>query len=230
MKSVFVSSSRDSPADPRAHTRDRVTPTRACRATDMAKITVRRLLSLACFRAFLCRAPPAAPAIDAHLLGVSASQDPASAKADEEKKDWTHAYADDLQTDIYTEVNADPKATVHSTEWRKIMRGDPVEINPSVGSGLKIMTVDEWTSRWKRNDRFPECLACDSTATKEHHFMQTWCRGKKQFESETLCMDCHMFSWRSYSDPDFMLPEEYDKVRWEKMVRDKANAAGSARA
>ena len=52
--------------------------------------------------------------------------------------------------------------------------------------------------------------------------MQTWCRGKKQFESESLCMDCHMFTWRSYSDPDFMLPEEYDKVRWEKMVRDKA--------
>ena len=120
------------------------------------------------------RAAPATPAIDAHPLGVSASQDPASAKADEEKKDWTHAYADDLQTDIYTEVNADPKATVHSTEWRKIMRGDPVEINPSVGSGLKIMTVDEWTSRWKRNDRFPECLACGGTATKEHHFMQTW--------------------------------------------------------
>lgn len=176
----------------------------------------------------LSRAPPAARAIDAHALAVSASQDPASAKADEEKKDWTHAYADDLKTDIYTEVNADPKATVHSTEWRKIMRGDPVEINPSVGSGLKIMTVDEWTSRWKRNDRFPECLACDGTATKEHHFMQTWCRGKKQFESETLCMDCHMFSWRSYSDPDFMLPEEYDKVRWEKMVRDKAAADAGA--
>ena len=168
------------------------------------------------------RAASATPAIDAHPLGVSASQDPASAKADEEKKDWTHAYAEDLQTDIYTEVNADPKATVHSTEWRKIMRGDPVEINPSVGSGLKIMTVDEWTSRWKRNDRFPECLACGSTATKEHHFMQTWCRSKKAFESETLCLDCHMFSWRSYSDPDFLTPEEYDKIRWENMVNDKA--------
>jgi hypothetical protein len=31
-----------------------------------------------------------------------------------------------------------------------------------------------------------------------------------------------MFSWRSYSDPDFMLPEEYDKIRWEKMVEAKA--------
>jgi hypothetical protein len=28
------------------------------------------------------------------------------------------------------------------------------------------MTVDEWSSRWKRNDRFPDCLACGSTATK----------------------------------------------------------------
>ena len=35
--------------------------------------------------------------------------------------------------------------------------------------------------------------------------MQTWCRGKKQFESEILCTDCHMFSWRSYSDPDFLV-------------------------
>ena len=30
--------------------------------------------------------------------------------------------------------------------------------------------------------------------------------------------------------PAFMLPEEYDKVRWEKMVRDKAAADGVARA
>lgn len=97
-----------------------------------------------------------------------------------------------------------------------------VEINPSVGSGLKCMTIDEWSCRWKQNDRFPECLACGSESTKEHHFMQTWCRGKKAFESETLCLDCHMFSWRSYSDPDFLTPEEYDKIRWENMVNDKA--------
>jgi hypothetical protein len=196
----------------------------------MAKITVRRVVP-----SFVARVSPRLPSSPARAregesirrspLAVSASQDPASsAKDEEEKKDWTHAYADDLKTDIYTEVNADPKASVHATEWRKIMTGDPVEINPSVGSGLKIMTVDEWTSRWKRNERFPDCLACGGAATKEHHFMQTWCRGKKQFESETLCMDCHMFSWRSYSDPDFLLPEEYDKVRWEKMVRDKAKA------
>ena len=40
-------------------------------------------------------------------------------------------------------MNADPTAFVHSREWAKIMRGDPVEINPSIGNGLKIMTVDE---------------------------------------------------------------------------------------
>ena len=123
---------------------------------------------------------------------------------------------------LATFVSERPRASVHSREWRKIMNGDPVEINPSVGSGLKCMTIDEWSCRWKQNDRFPECLACGSESTKEHHFMQTWCRSKKAFESETLCLDCHMFSWRSYSDPDFLTPEEYDKIRWENMVNDKA--------
>lgn len=33
--------------------------------------------------------------------------------------------------------------------------------------------------------------------------LQTWCRGKKKWESETLCLDCHCFSFRSYCDPDF---------------------------
>lgn len=32
---------------------------------------------------------------------------------------------------------------------RKVLSGDPVEINPSNGFGLKVMTIDEWTSRWK---------------------------------------------------------------------------------
>lgn len=56
-------------------------------------------------------------------------------RQDKDEKDWTHAYADDLKADVYVEVNADPKATVHSVEWRKIMNGDPVEINPSIGAG-----------------------------------------------------------------------------------------------
>ena len=52
---------------------------------------------------------------------------------------------------------------------------------------------------------------------------QTWCRGKKKWESETLCLDCHHFSWRSYCDPDFKTPEDYEKERWESFV--KAGAA-----
>lgn len=96
------------------------------------------------------------------------------------------------------------------------MKDEPANECLDPSAGLKIMTVDEWSSRWKRNDRFPDCLACGSTATKEHHFMQSWCRGKKQFESELLCTDCHMFSWRSYSDPDFMLPEVRHDLLYQK--------------
>jgi len=74
---------------------------------------------------------------------------------DEENKiDTTHLYADNLNGDVYTETNANPKAKVHSTEWMKILHGDPVEINPSLGQGMKIMTVAEWTSRWKQTTGF----------------------------------------------------------------------------
>jgi len=48
----------------------------------------------------------------------------------EEERDMTHAYAEDLKTDIYTDVNANPKAIVHSTEWRKIMNGASVDEAP----------------------------------------------------------------------------------------------------
>lgn len=81
-------------------------------------------------------------------------------------------YNTNLAAPISTEVNNCPKARVHSREWRKIQEGDPVEINPSIGYGYKVMSVDEWSARWKRNDDFPECLNCGSTNTKEHHFTQ----------------------------------------------------------
>ncbi len=48
--------------------------------------------------------------------------------------------------------------------------------------------------------------------------LQTWCRGKKTWESELLCMDCHNFTWRSYRDPDFKLPEQYEREKWAAMV------------
>jgi hypothetical protein len=33
-------------------------------------------------------------------------------------------------------------------------------------------------------------------------------------------MDCHAFSYRSYSDPDFLTPEEYEKHRWAVLTAD----------
>ena len=82
------------------------------------------------------------------------------------------AYNKNLRAEIETDVNEKPRARVHSVEWRKIMMGEPVEINPSIGHGYKIMTVDEWAGRWKRNDDFPACLGCGCDNTKEHHFTQ----------------------------------------------------------
>lgn len=41
-----------------------------------------------------------------------------------------------------------------------------------MGHGYKVMTVDEWSARWKPNEAWPECLQCGSKNTKEHHFMQ----------------------------------------------------------
>lgn len=84
-------------------------------------------------------------------------------------------YNKNLRADVETDVNERPRALVHSREWAKIMAGDPVEINPAVGFGYKIMSVAEWSSRWKRNDDFPDCLNCGSLNTKEHHFIQVGC-------------------------------------------------------
>eukprot|EP00210_Caulerpa_lentillifera_P005308 g5071.t1 len=127
-------------------------------------------------------------------------------------------YCKNLNARIETIVNVHPTARVHRVEWKKLMDGDPVEINPSIGEGFKVMTVEEWSDRWKVNEDFPICLHCGSTNTREHHFVQTWCRGKKQWESEILCLDCHHFSWRSYKDPDFKTPEEYEKEKWTDLV------------
>lgn len=132
------------------------------------------------------------------------------------------SYCSSLQTDLTTHVGAAPRAVVHASEWAKVIAGEPVEINPSIGHGFKVMTVDEYTALWKRNDDFPDCLACGGMNTKEHHFVQTWCRGLRRWESETLCLDCHMFSWRSYADPDFATPEEHEKALWESMLIEQA--------
>ncbi len=70
--------------------------------------------------------------------------------------------------------------------------------------------------------RIPLCLTGQmfevASLIREFSIMQTWCRGKKKWESELLCMDCYSFSWRSYSDPDFKTPEEYEREKWESMM------------
>ena len=119
-----------------------------------------------------------------------------------------------LRAPVETQTSERPMVKVHAREWDKVMAGEPVEINPSVGHGYRIMSVDEWSARWKANEAFPDCLRCGGKRTKEHHFTQTWCRGKKRWESESLCLDCHTFSRRAYVDPDFRTPEEYEKDRW----------------
>lgn len=77
-----------------------------------------------------------------------------------------------------------------AAEWRKVLAGDPVEINPSAGDGFRVMSVREWAVRWRRNGDavafeaggegeginpsapaakpLGRCLACGSDDTKEH--------------------------------------------------------------
>jgi hypothetical protein len=81
-------------------------------------------------------------------------------------------YHESLRADVQTQVSDSPVAKVHRVEWQKVMSGEPVEINPSVGQGYRVMSVDEWAARWKRNDDFPLCLKCEGTNTKEHYFTQ----------------------------------------------------------
>ncbi len=75
---------------------------------------------------------------------------------------------------------------------------------------------------FQRNDDFPDCLSCGSLRTREHHFRQEWCRGTKKWTAEALCLDCHAWSWRSYSDPGFMVGEDYEKLMWEKVTAQNA--------
>ena len=133
-----------------------------------------------------------------------------------------------LRAEVATAVSDRPMVKVHAAEWAKVQAGDPVEINPSVGHGFRVMSVEEWAARWKPNEAFPECLNCGGSRTKEHAFTQTWCRGKKTWDAEALCLDCHMFSRRTYRDPDFKTPEDYEKERWEALVRGEGGAGGAA--
>lgn len=49
----------------------------------------------------------------------------------------TVSYAENLRAPIHTEVSSSPQSKAHKLEWDKILKGEPVEINPSVGQGFK---------------------------------------------------------------------------------------------
>lgn len=82
---------------------------------------------------------------------------------------------------------------------------------------LRFLCPRQAYSRWnsRLNEYFP-------IPVLDANLVQTWCRGKKWWESETLCLDCHKFSWRDYRDPDFMTPEDFEKQRWEALVKQAA--------
>ncbi|KAI8464763.1 MAG: hypothetical protein J3K34DRAFT_380210 [Monoraphidium minutum] len=134
-------------------------------------------------------------------------------------------YHTDLRAPVTTVVGPEPHAKVHRSEIIKVRQGLPVEINPSVGDGFKVMDWAEYFGRFKASAEFPECLACSSANTKEHYFTQTWCRGKRVWECESVCLDCLQYSFRAYRDPDFQTPEEFEKARWTALVAEQAQRA-----
>lgn len=44
-------------------------------------------------------------------------------------------------------------------------------------------------------------------------------------QSETFCDACHSWSWRSYVDPEFLLPEVHEKLLWQKMLAQQPSRA-----
>eukprot|EP01024_Parvocaulis_polyphysoides_P016281 TRINITY_DN17226_c0_g1_i3.p2 TRINITY_DN17226_c0_g1~~TRINITY_DN17226_c0_g1_i3.p2 ORF type:complete len:130 (-),score=17.09 TRINITY_DN17226_c0_g1_i3:165-521(-) len=79
-------------------------------------------------------------------------------------------YCEDLKAPVLSKIGDVPHVQMHKVEWNKIMNGEPVEINPSTGSGYRVMSAEEWAARWKQNQDFPECLECNGNNTKEHFF------------------------------------------------------------
>ena len=210
-------------------------------------------------------------------------------------------YNEHLSGPLITAVSVGaPKARVHSTEWAKVMAGarprgtcavrcastdtsagEPVEINPSVGAGYKVMTVAEYTSRWKRCVRLAQLgvsggsvpflemrrdpprrvtsavppIACTGTATsrtaspaaawirrsttsssagavarsagRASRFARrvTAGRGGRTGAAGSSALACTHSVTRprcTNSDPDFLLPEEYEKLKWDPAVMQAA--------
>ena len=53
-----------------------------------------------------------------------------------------------LRAPVVTRVDDKPTVKVHSAEWRKVMAGEPVEINPSVSLGGKGQPAAAWWQGW----------------------------------------------------------------------------------
>lgn len=49
--------------------------------------------------------------------------------------------------------------------------------------------------------------------------LQSWCKGQRKWEQESVCLDCMRFSYRAYQDPEWKLPAEYEKERWMQILR-----------
>lgn len=47
-------------------------------------------------------------------------------------------YSSDLRVPIKCSSGASPHVQMHRVEWGKVMDGKPVEINPSVGDGMRV--------------------------------------------------------------------------------------------
>lgn len=64
-------------------------------------------------------------------------------------------YCKNLHSEINTIVSEYPTARVHRVEWAKIIAGDPVEINPSIGEGFKVNLFQKvWDSLFCRSWRW----------------------------------------------------------------------------
>ena len=103
-----------------------------------------------------------------------------------------------------------PHPAPPQTPWTRpqVRAGLPVEINPSVGSGYKVMDWTEYFGRFKASPEFPECLACGGANTKEHYFTQVRLPGHQHTRRACWCATVPASEVTACVQPstDFALP------------------------
>ena len=87
-------------------------------------------------------------------------------------------------------------------EWFCVLKGHPLPDDGPHGGSL-VRTVREWAARWSTSKKFPECHSCGSVDTKRIFFTDEALDGKRRWTSETLCLDCHKFTWREYIEEGY---------------------------